>query len=46
LKALFDLNYKQLQKDIKNGLSAKEIKVKWQKGIEQFKQVRRKYLLY
>ena len=36
----------QLQKDIENGLPAKEIKAKWQKGIEQFKQVRRKYLLY
>ncbi len=36
----------QVQKDIQQGLSAPEIKAKWQKGINAFKKVRKKYLLY
>ena len=37
---------KQLQKDIEQGLSVKEIKVKWQNDIGKFKKIRQKYLLY
>jgi len=37
---------RQLQKDIEKGLTAKDIKAKWQEGIEKFKRIRKKYLLY
>ena len=37
---------KSLQSDIEKGLPAKKIKAKWQKGIEHFKQIRKKYLIY
>jgi len=36
----------QLQKQIEQGLSEKEIKASWTKGLEDFKAVREKYLLY
>lgn len=36
----------KLQQQIKSGLSQKEIKATWQDGLEQFKKVRAKYLLY
>ncbi len=35
-----------LQKQIENGLSARQIKKTWQKGIEKFKKIRKKYLIY
>ncbi len=35
-----------LQNDIEKGVPAKEIKAKWQKGIDRFKQIRKKYFLY
>lgn len=37
---------KELQKQIEAGWSQKEIKETWQKGLEDFKEMRRKYLLY
>jgi len=36
----------KLRKQIIAGKTAKEIKVSWQKGLEEFKRVRGKYLLY
>lgn len=36
----------QLRKDIMAGKSADEIKASWQPALNQFKQVRRKYILY
>ena len=36
----------KLQAQIEKGLSEKEIKATWSKGLEEFKQVRKKYLLY
>ena len=36
----------KLQEQIEKGLSEKEIKATWSKGLEDFKQVRNKYLLY
>ncbi|MEO8773828.1 MAG: DUF1343 domain-containing protein [Gelidibacter sp.] len=36
----------KLQEQIEKGLSEKDIKASWAKGIEDFKQVRTKYLLY
>lgn len=36
----------KLQEQIEKGLSEKEIKATWAKGLEDFKQVRAKYLLY
>ena len=37
---------KKLLEQIKNGLSEKEIKASWQKELEQYKLMRKKYLLY
>ena len=37
---------KQLQKDIENGKSADEIRASWKKGLEDFKVIRAKYLMY
>lgn len=37
---------KDLQNQIENGASLKEIKNSWQKNLEAFKNVRKKYLLY
>ena len=37
---------KNLQKQIEQGLSEKEIKATWQSGLEQFKTKRQLYLLY
>src|SRR5690606_27192959 len=48
----FDRNFNyhagnsELQEQIKNGVSEKEIRQSWQKDIEAFKLVRKKYLLY
>ncbi len=36
----------KLQEQIEKGLSENEIKATWIKGLEEFKQVRKKYLLY
>ena len=36
----------KLKEQIINGLSEKEIKLSWKKGIEDFKSIRSKYLLY
>jgi len=36
----------QLQKQIEKGLTEKEIRSTWKTGIEDFKETRRKYLLY
>jgi uncharacterized protein YbbC (DUF1343 family) len=36
----------QLREQIMNGWSAKEIKETWKPGLEQFKAIRKKYLLY
>lgn len=36
----------ELQKQIENGLSEKEIKVTWQNDLENFKKIRAKHLLY
>jgi uncharacterized protein YbbC (DUF1343 family) len=37
---------KQLMKMIKEGKTATEIKATWQTGLENFKKIRRKYLIY
>ncbi len=37
---------KELEAQIKAGLTEEEIKQSWQEGLEQFKKVRKKYLLY
>ena len=37
---------KQMQKDIENGLSADEIRAKWKHEIDDFKEIRNKYLIY
>ena len=37
---------KKLQKQIENGLSETEIRSTWQKELEHFKEIRKKYLLY
>lgn len=37
---------KQLEQQLKNGVSAKEIKQSWQPKIEEFKKIREKYLIY
>ncbi|MFC4722639.1 exo-beta-N-acetylmuramidase NamZ domain-containing protein [Geojedonia litorea] len=37
---------KTLQQQIENGLTVQEIKKSWQPGLESFKKVREKYLLY
>lgn len=36
----------QLQKQIEKGLTEKEIRATWKAGIEEFKETRKKYLLY
>jgi len=36
----------ELQTQLKNGLTEKEIKASWQDGLAQFKKTRKKYLLY
>ena len=36
----------ELEQQLKNGLSAKEIQDSWQPKIEEFKNVRKKYLIY
>ncbi len=36
----------KLQKQVKQGLTEKEIKQSWESGLLKFKQIRRKYLLY
>ena len=36
----------ELQKQIEDGMTAAEIKATWQEGLEEFAQVREKYLLY
>jgi uncharacterized protein YbbC (DUF1343 family) len=36
----------ELQTQLKNGLTEKEIKASWQDGLVQFKETRKKYLLY
>lgn len=36
----------KLQKQIEQGLTAKEIKNSWEKNIEAFKKIRKKYLIY
>ena len=36
----------QLRKQIIEGASEKEIRAGWQKDLDQFKQLRKKYLLY
>ncbi|MBS9766700.1 MAG: DUF1343 domain-containing protein [Flavobacteriaceae bacterium] len=37
---------KDLQKQIEQGVSEEEIRKSWEKGLEEFKKVREKYLLY
>jgi len=37
---------KQLQQQIEYGLTAKEIKATWKKGLEDFKKIRAQYLIY
>jgi uncharacterized protein YbbC (DUF1343 family) len=37
---------KKLQEQIENGLSEQEIRKTWEKGLEEFKIVREKYLIY
>lgn len=37
---------KELQKQIEQGLSEEDIRKSWEKGLEEFKKVRNKYLLY
>ena len=53
LKAKFFNNFfvklagtKSLQGDIEKAMPVKAIKAKWQKGIDRFKQIRKKYLIY
>ena len=36
----------KLQKQIEQGLSAEEIRDSWKEGLENFKEIRKKYLLY
>jgi len=37
---------KKLREQIEAGMTEKEIRKTWQKGLEQFKEVRKKYLIY
>jgi len=52
VKNFFDKNFNyhagnsELQRDIKKGLSEEKIRLKWQKDLEEFENVRKKYLLY
>ncbi len=36
----------ELRRQIENGLTPEQIKASWQPGLEQFKKIRKKYLLY
>ena len=36
----------KLQKQIEQGLSAEEIRDSWKEGLESFKEIRKKYILY
>ncbi|MFO7829530.1 MAG: DUF1343 domain-containing protein, partial [Bacteroidales bacterium] len=36
----------QLKEQIKEGLSAEEIRESWKQGLEEFKKIRSKYLIY
>jgi len=36
----------RLRKQIKAGISAKEIRKSWQDGLNEFKEIRKKYLIY
>ncbi|RLD76869.1 MAG: DUF1343 domain-containing protein, partial [Bacteroidetes bacterium] len=36
----------ELQQQIELGMTAKEIRVTWQKDVEEFKKIRNKYLIY
>jgi uncharacterized protein YbbC (DUF1343 family) len=52
VKNFFDKNFNyhagnsELQRNIKKGLSEEKIRLKWQKDLEEFEKVRKKYLLY
>ena len=35
-----------LEKQLKQGISAKQIQASWQKDIQEFKSIRNKYLIY
>ena len=37
---------KELQKQIEQGLTESEIKISWQQGLENYKKIREKYLIY
>lgn len=37
---------KKLQEQIESGVSEKEIRKSWQKGLDEFKEMRKKYLIY
>ena len=37
---------KELEIQIKNGMSAEEIKLTWNRGLNRFKKIRKKYLIY
>ena len=37
---------KTLEKQIKSGLSEREIRITWQKGLNKFRELRNKYLIY
>ena len=37
---------KKLREQIEAGMTEKEIRKTWQEGLEQFKEVRKKYLIY
>ena len=37
---------KNLEEQIKNNLSEKEIRKSWENGLKKFKKIREKYLLY
>ena len=36
----------KLKKQIIAGMTAREIKASWQEGLEEFKKIRKKYLIY
>jgi uncharacterized protein YbbC (DUF1343 family) len=36
----------KLQEQITNGISEKDIKLSWQKNLNNFKKIRSKYLIY
>ena len=37
---------KELEQQIKNGMSEEDIRKTWQNGLEEFKKIRKKYLIY